>query len=74
MAKKLPKDIAKKVAKAKAIAKKEIAIAKVKLAQADKKVTAFAKKDPKKAMLIAAAVGAAVGAGVALAMNRMKKK
>jgi len=74
MAKKSSKDFARKIAKAKALAKKEIAKAKVKIAEADRKVTAFAKKDPKKAMLIAAAVGAAVGAGVAIALSRMKKK
>ena len=73
MAKK-KKSIEQKVAKAKILAKKEIAKAKVKIAEAEKIVIAFAKKDPKKAMLIAAAVGAAVGAGVAVALSRLKKK
>ena len=61
-------------AKAIATAKKEIAKAKAKLMDAEKKVSGYAKKNPKKAMLIAAGVGAAVGAGVALALSRMKKK
>lgn len=73
MAKK-KKSIEQQVAKAKILAKKEIAKAKVKIAEAEKKVTAFAKKDPKKALLIAAAVGAAVVAGVAVALSRLKKK
>jgi ElaB/YqjD/DUF883 family membrane-anchored ribosome-binding protein len=73
MAKKKP-DFKKLEKKAIATAKKEIAKAKVKIAEAEKKVTAYAKKNPKQAMLIAAGVGAAVGAGVALALRRMKRK
>jgi len=60
--------------RAKKLAKKEIAKARVKLVSAEKKVEAFAKKDPKKALLIAAAIGAAVGAGIAVALSRAKKK
>jgi ElaB/YqjD/DUF883 family membrane-anchored ribosome-binding protein len=75
MAKKKTKvDVKKLQAKAIATAKKEIAKAKAKIAEAEKKVMAYAKKNPKKAMLIAAGVGAAIGAGVALALSRMKKK
>ena len=72
MAKK--KSLQAQALKAKKLAKKEIAKAKVKLLEAERKVEAFAKKDPKKALLIAAAVGAAVGAGVAVALNRMRRK
>lgn len=75
MAKKKAKlDIKKLEAKAIATAKKDIAKAKAKLMDAEKKVAGYAKKNPKQAMLIAAGVGAAVGAGVALALSRMKKK
>ena len=73
MAKK-KKSIEQQVAKAKALAKKEIAKARLKLMEAEKKVTAYAAKNPKKALLIAGAVGAAVGAGVAVALSRLKKK
>ena len=67
------KKIKQQVQKAKALAKKEIAKARVKLVQAEKKVTAYAQKNPRRALIIAAAVGAAVGAGVAVALNRLKK-
>jgi len=60
--------------KAKAFAKKEIAKAKAKLAIAEKKVIVYAKKNPKRALMIAGAVGAAVGAGIAIALSKMKKK
>ena len=66
--------VEKQVKKAKEIAKREIAKARVKLAEAEKKVTAYAKKNPRRAMLIAGAVGAAVGAGVAVALSRLRKK
>jgi len=72
MAKK--KSMQAQVLKAKKLAKVQIAKAKVKLAEAERKVVSFAKKDPKKAMLIAAAVGVAVGAGVAVALSRLRKK
>ncbi len=74
MAKKLSKKTARKIAKAKVMAKKEIARAKVRLAEAERKVAAYAKKDPKKALIAAAAVGAAVGAGVAVALRKLKKR
>ena len=75
MAKKKAKLNVKKLqAKAIATAKQHIAKAKAKIMEVDKKVTGYAKKNPEKAMLIAAGIGAAVGAGVALALSRMKKK
>ncbi|MCX6707245.1 MAG: hypothetical protein NT001_03845 [Candidatus Woesearchaeota archaeon] len=61
-------------AKAKAYARKEIAVAKKKLALAERKLTGYANKNPEKAMLIAAAIGTAVGAGVVAAMKKGKKR
>ena len=68
------KNLRQKIVQARNLAKRELAKARTKLMVAEKKVTAYAQKNPKKAMLIAAGVGAAVGAGVTLALSRMKKK
>ena len=59
-------------AKAVRMARKELGVAKRKIVSAEKQVSAYAKKNPEKAMLIAAAIGAAVGAGIIAALKRKK--
>lgn len=59
--------------RARAAAKKAFAAAKVKFRNAEKQVNVHLKKDPAKAVLIAAGVGAAIGAITALALSRRKK-
>jgi len=58
----------------KVIARKEIAKAKVELAKAGKKVEAYIKKNPEKAAIIAAGIGAAVGAAITSLVVKKKKK
>ena len=58
--------------KAVAMAKKEIASAKKKLAVAEKKAIAYARKNPQKAMIIAAAIGSAIGAGLTAAFKKKR--
>ena len=60
------------IALAKKSAKQSFADAKKKLAKAEKDVDRYIEKNPKKAVAIAAGVGAAVGAGLAFLMRRHK--
>jgi len=60
--------------KAIAVAKNEMEKAKKKFIEVEKRVKAYAVKNPEKAILIAGAVGAAIGAGAALALRRLRKK
>jgi len=55
------------------LATKEIKRAKVEMGKAAKKVEAYIKKNPEKATLIAAGIGAAVGAAIATLAKRKKK-
>lgn len=64
------KDI-KKVAEAKA--KKAIAEAEAKFDKARKSMDAHIKKEPEKAVLMAAAVGAAIGAITMMALHKRKE-
>lgn len=57
---------------AQAAAKKAFALAKTKFRAAEKAVNKHIKKDPAKAMLIAAGIGAAIGAVTMLALKRKK--
>lgn len=57
--------------KMKAFAAKELKKAKAELVKAGKKVEDFVKKNPEKAAIISAGIGAAIGAAI---MGLMKKK
>ena len=59
---------------AQAAAKKAFAAAKTKFNKAEKEVNKHIKKDPAKAVLIAAGIGAAIGAITMLALTRKKKQ
>lgn len=66
--------LAKKKAKASFVkAKADLAKAKVKLAKAEKNAERYVSKNPKKAVAIAAGVGAAIGA-VTIALLKHSKK
>ena len=54
--------------------KTHITDAKKKLLHTEKKLHNYMSKHPEQAALIAAALGAAVGAGIATALRKMKKK
>ena len=71
---KIPKAKIKKVSKEMASkAKAEIGKMKQKFATAEKKAMTHVKKNPEAALLIAAGVGAAIGAAVAVAMRKKSK-
>ena len=53
---------------------KAIDIAKAKMKEAEKEVRKYAKKDPGKAIIIAAGVGAAIGAIIMLAVEEDRRK
>jgi hypothetical protein len=53
---------------------KSFNMAKSRLQEAEKAVKKYAKKDPGKAMMIAAGVGAAIGAVLMLAIEENKRK
>ena len=57
----------------KVFAQKELAKAKAEMAKAGKKVEEYVKKNPEKAAIISAGIGAALGAAIA-ALNVRKKK
>lgn len=59
--------------KLKAKAKKQLAAAKKKFKAAEKKVEVYTKTNPKKALAIAAGVGAAIGAATIAVMRRRRK-
>jgi ElaB/YqjD/DUF883 family membrane-anchored ribosome-binding protein len=59
--------------KARAAAKKAFAVAKTKFRTAENEVNKHIKKDPAKAVMIAAAVGAAIGAVTMLALSKKKQ-
>ncbi len=54
--------------------KKAIAKAEKEMKKAEKKVRAFIKKNPEKATVIAAGIGAALAAGVTTALSRTFKR
>ena len=60
--------------KAQEVAEKEIQNLRGKYQQAEKKARAYAKNNPEKASIIAASVGAAVGAGLTTALHSLRKK
>jgi ElaB/YqjD/DUF883 family membrane-anchored ribosome-binding protein len=60
----------KKIEDAKKKALKELEIIKKRVASAEKKAHEYMKKNPEKSILIAAGIGAAVGAAVALALRK----
>lgn len=62
-----------KAAKAAKFAKLELSKAKAKIMAVEKKVVSQIKKNPEKAVITAAAVGAAVGIGLIRAMKRIRK-
>lgn len=58
---------------AQAAARKAFAVAKIKFRTAEKEVNKHIKKDPAKAVLLAAGIGAAIGAVTMLALSRKRK-
>jgi ElaB/YqjD/DUF883 family membrane-anchored ribosome-binding protein len=71
-------DTKKKVVEVKnkmqAMVAKELKKAKVEMAKAAKKVEDFVKKNPEKAAIISAGIGAAIGAAIASLVMKKKKK
>ena len=68
------KKVSKKdVAKLKAKAKKELAVAKKKFMNAEKQVKTYVHKHPERAAAIAAGVGAAIGVALGAALRKKKK-
>ena len=65
---------AKPAEKLKREAKVHLQKAKKKFLQLEKKVESFARKNPEKALLIASAVGAAIGTGLTALIKGKKKK
>ncbi len=65
---------AAKFAQAKRAVKAKFQIAKKKLAAAEKKAEGYVKHNPKKAVSIAAAVGAAIGAAAMYGLMRRRRK
>jgi len=61
------------VDKSKAVAVKEVAKVKKQLASTYATVEGYAKKNPERAAMVAAGIGAALGAAIALLMNGGKK-
>lgn len=55
-------------------AKKELAALKKRFRNAEKKAIKYVKNNPKKSALIAATVAAAIGAGLAVALRKKRKK
>ncbi len=62
-----------KLAQAKRMVKAKFQLAKKKLVVAERRAEGYVKKNPKRAVGIAAAVGAAIGAATAYALMRRKK-
>ena len=73
MAKKMMKMSAAKLAQAKRAIKAKFKLAKRKLVVAERKAEGYVKHNPKKAVGMAAAVGAAIGAATAYALMRRRK-
>jgi ElaB/YqjD/DUF883 family membrane-anchored ribosome-binding protein len=67
---KLDNESKKRIEAAKQKAQKELEIIKTRLLAAEKKAHAYMEKNPEKTILIAAGVGAAVGAAVAFALKK----
>ncbi len=65
------KKFSKKALQAKA--KKNLAIAKKKFVEAEKKVKTYVHKHPERAAAIAAGIGAAIGLAVGAALRKKKK-
>lgn len=66
--------IQQNVEKAKKMAEKEIAKVRKELGSAGKKIEDYVKKNPEKATLISAGIGAAIGAALAVMLRGKKKK
>ncbi len=62
------------VAAAKRAVQAKFRLAKEKLAMAERKAAGYVKKNPRKAVGIAAAVGAAIGAAVAYGLMRKRRR
>jgi ElaB/YqjD/DUF883 family membrane-anchored ribosome-binding protein len=74
MAEELKGKVVAQVGKGRAAAEKEIAKVKKQLSSTYATVENFAKKNPEKAALVAAGIGAALGAAIAMLMRGGKKK
>lgn len=74
MAKKRGKKAAAKLKRFKVNAKRDLAIAKKKFVNAEKKTKEYIHKHPERAAAIAAGVGAAIGLAVGAALKKTKKK
>lgn len=66
--------VMRELEKSKVAAQKEVAKVKKELEGAYKKVDDYVKKNPEKAAMISAGVGAALGAAIALLVGGKKKK
>lgn len=73
MAGALKEKVMEQVDKSKVMAQKEVANVKKRLASTYATVENYAKKNPEKAAMVAAGIGAALGAAVALLMGGGKK-
>ncbi len=69
----MKKEVEKNIAKAQVIAEKELKKLRQTVESSLKKTEAFVKKNPEKAALIAAGVGAALGAAVTKILTSRKK-
>lgn len=69
----LKKEVIAQVDKSKALAVKEVAKVKKQLESTYVTVESYAKKNPEKAAMVAAGIGAALGAAIALLMSTGKK-
>ncbi len=74
MANKVRTEVKRDVKKARAAAKKAFALAKIKFRDAEKQVNKHIKQDPDKALLLAAGVGAAIGAATAFALSHKRRQ
>lgn len=74
MAEALKGKVVAQVDKSKAMAEKEIAKVKKQLSTTYATVENYAKKNPEKAALVAAGIGAALGAAITMLMSGGKKK
>lgn len=73
LAKVLKEKVLSQMDKSKALANKEVAKMKKHLASTYATVESYAKKNPEKAALVAAGIGAALGAAISLLMSGGKK-
>lgn len=74
MAEALKEKVVTQVDKTKVLAEKEVAKVKKQLESTYATVASYAKKNPEKAAMVAAGVGAALGAALALLMGGGRKK